>query len=88
MYNHHLKRMTEVLANAGLLDKKANALKVLMDYWDDKIALIWSTEDVISRAKEKGQTISEEEARDILQSVLQHHDCTIGITWDTIDSYL
>ena len=26
--------------------------------------------------------------QEVLESMIQHHDCNIGITWDTIDFYL
>jgi len=46
---------------------------------------IWSREDVIGRAKEKGITLTDKETDEILDDIDRHHDATLGITWDTID---
>jgi hypothetical protein len=57
---------------------------------DDVIAYdLWVTEDVIGRAEEwPGIELSEEQARDILEEVHRHKDCTIGINWDVLDCYI
>lgn len=53
------------------------------------ISIIWSYEDV------KGYDIDERncekpltdhEYREILQNVKRHHDCNLGVTWDSIAS--
>lgn len=49
---------------------------------------IWCEDDVLGRAKEKGIKCSREQARDILDKMDNKQDCSIGITWDTIDCYL
>lgn len=50
--------------------------------------IIWSVEDVLERANERGMKISKGEAEDIIEEMEHRHDATIGINWDTIDSYL
>ena len=55
----------------------------------DKIAIIWSVEDVIDRAQENHEIeISLDQARVILHSMEKYHDCEYGITWGTIDYYI
>ena len=52
------------------------------------ISIIWATEDVLMRADELGVKLSEQEADEILDDLLRHHDCQIGICWDTIGIYI
>ena len=49
---------------------------------------IWQRADVIGRAEEKGIKITDEQADDILDEIDHHQDCTIGITWVTLDYFL
>ena len=49
---------------------------------------IWSEDDVVGRALELRIEITAAEARDIIDEIDRKQDCTLGITWDTIDCYL
>lgn len=49
---------------------------------------IWCEDDVLGRAKELGIQCSREQAREIIDSMDNKQDCSLGITWDTIDYYL
>ena len=49
---------------------------------------IWCEDDVLGRAKELGKKCSRAQAREIIDSMDHKQDCTMGITWDTIDCYL
>jgi len=49
---------------------------------------IWCEDDVLWRAKEKGIECSREQAQDILDKMDHKQDCSIGISWVTIDCYL
>jgi len=49
---------------------------------------IWSEDDVLERAKELGIKCSRAQAREIIDSIDHKQDCSLGITWDTIDNYL
>ena len=53
-----------------------------------EISIIWSTEDVLHQAKEKGVKLTEDEANEILLHMERKHDATIGISWETIDCHL
>lgn len=90
MYDHNLRDMVELLIDQGIIksDLQEETLKVLKGYWEDKIAIVWGSEDVIGYAKDQGKDISEEDARDILQTMFQKHDCEYGITWETINGNL
>lgn len=54
----------------------------------DQITLIWDTNDVIERAEEQEIEVSNDEARDILATMLRDLDHNHGITWETIDVHL
>lgn len=49
---------------------------------------IWQRSDVFDQAKRRGITITKDEADQILDEMDRNQDCTVGITWDTIDYYL
>lgn len=49
---------------------------------------IWGTDDVITRAKEREIKITPEQANDIVRTIDQKQDCSIGINWTVIDYYL
>lgn len=84
MYSHHIKGMTELICEIKRKTPKT-VEAALESYWQNRIAITWSTEDVISCAEENNNAeITEEEARDILESVCHSHDASIGINWDTI----
>ena len=97
MYNHHLQRMAEAVLNAmpfesDTLSTLEQIRLALAGCWKNRIAVTWNTEDVISRGKEYGGTLSveltEEQARAVLCSVLQEYDAARGIDWDVIDEHI
>lgn len=42
-------------------------------------------DDIIIKAEEMGYECSEEQAMDIAGTIMTHHDCCYGITWNTIE---
>ena len=50
--------------------------------------VIWSTADVIGKAKEMHKRISTAKANDIIDHIHRRHDAGLGITWDTLESYI
>jgi len=50
----------------------------------DEISITWSYEDVQS----EDPTLTDDEARQILQLMKDGHDATIGINWDTINAWI
>ena len=66
------------------------AIKHLKNYdtLEEHIAVaIWSEEDVLERAKERKIKITKKQAQNIIDRIDRKQDCSIGITWDTIDCY-
>ena len=82
MHSHHIEEMTEAIAVTLKVNGTAReAIKdALTEYWYDKIAIVWTTEDV--RSCKRG--ISEEDAVEALQKVLRDSDASIGVRWDHI----
>jgi len=50
--------------------------------------VVWSEDDVIGRARERGITLTRQEAQGIIDAIHRRHSATLGITWDTIDCWL
>lgn len=76
------------IAKAILKQKGVDVTDVLEEYWDDKIAIVWTVEDIIEYAEDKDIKISEEEAKNILQEILSNQDSEIGVNWSVIDYHV
>lgn len=70
------------------------ALRTLVDSEEDlqalgrhdpatQIAIVWSIDDVLEMRKD----LTEEQAMQVLQMVDKHHDASIGVCWETIESW-
>ena len=67
--------ITELLEILGPLLKSRRKAKLLLDaYWADRIALIWTTQQVHRAANEKRLVLIEAEARDLLRELHLHHN--------------
>lgn len=90
MHSFHIDNMTrKVLAALDLDETKYQFVRdAIAAEWEDTIALTWCVDDVLGKAKESGRYISKQAARDLLQSIYYDHDCSMGVSWSTIDIYL
>jgi hypothetical protein len=52
------------------------------------IEIKWSTEDVLLQAENAGFELTEDQADEILESLKDNHDATVGINWDVISFYI
>jgi len=97
MYQHHLDEMANVITNkladasesfvldnSMLFDLYKYVRAALEEYWADKMALVWHIDDVFVKAGELGIALSNEEAKNILGDILDHHDCEMGVSWLTL----
>ena len=50
----------------------------------DEISINWHFTDV----QERDDTLTNDEARQVLQLMKNNHDATIGINWDVIDEWI
>ena len=53
-----------------------------------EITITWHIDDVISRARERGINIVDQQAIEILQNIKRSFDASIGINRDVIDAHL
>lgn len=85
MYQHHIQEMASSLVEAGLIQDSQAAQNVLFQYWEDKIAIVRTTNDVhgiqddFDSDTEKS-SLSDEQALEILLSAFENHDCNHGFT--------
>ena len=89
MYDHHIKNMAVSLVEAGLAIDQEQVEVVLSRYWADKVAVVWTTEDVHSVQNdfdedEQTSSLSEEQAQSVLQKAFEKHDASEGITWESL----
>ena len=81
-----ITKSPEAAEDIGLIQK------ALKEYWQDKIAVVWTVEDIEEIAIDDGLKISQKQAVEVLEQILDKHDATVGINWDTIryalDKYL
>ena len=71
-----------------LIDLSPGQVVGVDDAESSKISVSWCVEDVVDRARDTDINITEQQAKEILGEIERQHDCTIGITWDTIDAHL
>lgn len=50
----------------------------------DEISISWHIDDVKQQAETDGYTLTDDEAREVLQMAYYDHDATIGINWDVL----
>lgn len=87
IYHHLILDMaTAVIYALNLNTEQSTAVeKAITANWQDKIAIVWSIEDIQIAAEEKHHCrLLEEDAARIHDSLLENHDAELGVTWDTI----
>ena len=82
-----MKMMIEVDIPNGRSVTEAQ-MAVQRAFSPDWIAEWWHIDDVASQAESMGETLTEDECRDVLARVMRKHDCNIGINWDVIDYWI
>jgi hypothetical protein len=82
-----MKMMIEVDIPNGRSVTEAQ-MAVQRAFSPDWIAEWWHIDDVANQAEEMGETLTEDECRDVLAMVMRKHDCNIGINWDFIDYWI
>jgi hypothetical protein len=52
----------------------------------DAIAIIWTTHDVLAATatEDEEDTLTQEQAREVLRYAWHNHDAQYGVTWDTL----
>jgi hypothetical protein len=84
MYDHTLLEMAETLS-AKCNIRVDEAMNALIGYWQNKIAVVWDTDDVLEAAHRAGKPIIRTDAVELLKEVFDHHNPEQGLNWLTIE---
>lgn len=71
-----------------VLTDRQTAKKKLERYWSDKIAIVWTAEQVHRAANECEVALTDEEARRALEKVLDRHDRQYSLKWEDITNHI
>lgn len=87
MHDYMLEEMADAIANELHLDSN-NVFHILYRYWEDKIAHVWQVDDMLESARRAGKPITRTDAAGLLQNVFDHLDCSLGISWTSLECAL
>lgn len=97
MYNCTIDDMAAFLVERGVIgeEKEFKAAEALCRFWEGKIAIVWTRDDVeqvIKQIYEDQKNLVEpkleiEELDEILDMVFHQHDASIGISWDILRTF-
>lgn len=78
-----MKAMIEIDIPSGrsIAEAESAVKRVFDPNW---VSEWWHTDDVDCHARNMGETLTEEECRDVLNLMMHKHDCNIGINWEVI----
>lgn len=66
------------------LRSTTKAERLLDDYWADRIALVWTTENVHRAANENRTVLTEEQARQLLRNLNDNYHAQDGLRWSDL----
>ena len=84
MYDYMLEEMADAVSQQ-LHVENAAVLRILAAYWQDKIAHVWSVDDMLETARKAGKPITRKDAIELLMQVFDGHDSSIGINWTCLE---
>ena len=86
MDEHHLDDMVRRLK--PVLKDQSKAKVILKRYWHTRMALVWMMEDVHRAANEREVALTNSEAIDVLQTLLNQHNAQYGIKWEDLTTHI
>ena len=86
MHQHHIDDMVQRLK--PVLKDPAKAKTILTRYWRTRMALVWTIDDVHRAANEREVALTNSEAIDVLQTLLQQHNAQYGIRWEDLTTHI
>ena len=86
MDERYIKDMVASLSS--ILKDKFRAQRILKKYWSQKMAVVWSVEEVYRAANEIEVALTRTEAVQVLQTLLNQHNPQYGIKWEDITSHI
>ena len=87
MYDYIIEEMADAIANELNIDNN-DVLRFLHRYWQDKIAHVWRSDQIVQCAFHMGKPILMEHAVGLLDEVFQFHDSDVGIRWSMLEEVL
>ena len=70
------------------LKNNPRAVNILKRYWQNKIAIVWRTEDVHRAANEVEVALTEKEAMTVLETLHRQHNPQYGLKWEDITTHI
>ncbi len=70
-----------------VLSDQERAERILSRFWQDQIALVWTTQDVHRAANECSIALTERQARELLFNLHEHHNPKLGLQWKDLKDY-
>ena len=70
------------------LKNNPRAVNILKRYWQNKIAIVWKTEDVHRAANEVEVALTEKEAMTVLVTLHRQHNPQYGLRWEDITTHI
>jgi hypothetical protein len=86
MHPQHIDGMLNVLR--PIIRNKAGARKRLERYWSDKIAIVWTVEQIHRAANERELALTNAEALQVLKHLWDLHNPQYGIKWSDIPDFI
>ena len=86
MHDHIIEAMVKSLKPA--LKDPIKAKQILERFWSDKMALVWSVQDVHTAANEREVALTNKEAIKVLQELHHYHNNQYGIKWEDVTCYI
>jgi hypothetical protein len=84
MNDYMLEEMADAISNQ-LRVPNGDVLRILHEYWQDKIAPVWQVDDLLQTALHAGVPITKDDALTVLKDLFEGHDAELGITWMTLE---
>lgn len=92
MYKHQINNMSrKVCESLGYdpvedVEQFIKIQEALQGFWTDKIAVTWTTSDIHTAVKSacNSRPLTEIEAQEVLQQILEDADAQTGVNWETL----
>lgn len=90
--------LEKVLADPSTATDQIERLKSAIEDSQDKVQFVWAIEDVHETANnyfeddyecdDEGNILTDDEARNVLSTMENCHDCNYGMNWEVIQVYV
>jgi len=84
MHAYMIEEMADAISQKLPIDTN-DVLRILHQFWNDKIAHVWHVEDMLNAALNAGKPITRADAVGLLYSMFEDHDSNEGISRKTLE---